>query len=264
MMAADEPDQVKVPPPIPNDQSFMDAEESCQKLLKRAQKLRELQDPSMAEIESGLFIGNGKSSYNRDLLSSNHINAIVSLTSDGYSLWYSTTRDYVPYDRHKRVPCLDSSTQDLLVHLDDICDFIDRMSVPIQSTQLLSIPQQAQIEVTELDADKTSSSIAPGVVLVHCGLGISRSATVVVAYLMRKYNMKLEDALAMTKTKRKVKPSDNFMRQLGIWEQVGYQIWEDSERKKPKAQYQAYLNDRAIILKSKGLTGDEPIGIQSL
>jgi dual specificity phosphatase 12 len=76
--------------------------------------------------------------------------------------------------------------------------------------------------------------------------------------------MKLDDALAISKSKRKVNPSLNFMTQLSIWEQVEYQVWEDAEKEKAKPLYHAYLDDRAILLKSKGLTGDEPIGIQNL
>jgi hypothetical protein len=209
------------PPLTPDNQSLKNANESRQKTMYLAQKRRELDAPSMTEIEPGLFIGNAKSSYNRDLLGTNQVNAMVSLTDCGYALWHSRTRDYFPTDRHNRAPCLDSSTRDILVHLSDICDFIDRMSVPIQSTPLLSIPQQEKMEATESDADSKSSSMTLGVALVHCSLGVLRSATVGIAYLMHKYKMKLEDALAMIKTKRKVNLSDNFLRQLGIWEQVG-------------------------------------------
>ena len=64
----------------------------------------------------------------------------------------------------------------------------------------------------------------------------------------------------MVKEKRKIKPSANFIKQLQIWEQVGYEIWENSETKVPKAPYQGYLDERAAVLMAKGLTGDEPIG----
>ena len=76
-----------------------------------------------------------------------------------------------------------------------------------------------------------------GAVLVHCEYGVSRSPTIVIAYLMWKRGLKFEDALAMVKEKRKIKPSANFTKQLQIWEQVGYEIWENSETKVPKAPY---------------------------
>jgi len=186
--------------------------------------------PSMSEIEPGLFLGNLKSCYYRPLLETNGINAIVSLTNTNLPAWAST-RQYIPEDRHKWLLCQDSSTQDLLIHMDHVCEFIDRM---LQSE-------------------------SPGAVLVHCKYGVSRSPTIVIAYLMRKRGLKFEDALAMVKEKRKVRPSANFVKQLQIWEQVGHEIWEDSETKVPKAEYQAYLNERAAILMAKGLTGDEPI-----
>jgi hypothetical protein len=77
---------------------------------------------------------------------------------------------------------------------------------------------------------------------------------------MRKHGTQLEDALAAVQAKRKVKPSANFMAQLVVWEQVGYQIWGDAEKQVPKEPYAAYREKRAALLKAKGLTGNEPIG----
>ena len=57
---------------------------------------------------------------------------------------------------------------------------------------------------------------SPGAVLVHCEYGVSRSATIVIAYLMCKRGLKFEDALAMVKEKRKIRPSANFIKQLQI------------------------------------------------
>lgn len=60
--------------------------------------------------------------------------------------------------------------------------------------------------------------------------------------------MKYEDARKFVQAKRKVKPNPNLVRQLQIWEEVGYNVWEDDKRMIPKAPYQAYLNDRAGIV----------------
>jgi dual specificity MAP kinase phosphatase len=54
-----------------------------------------------------------------------------------------------------------------------------------------------------------------GAALVHCSVGMSRSASVAIAYLMRFQQMTLYDAFVFTKTKRPVTaPNCGFMEQL--------------------------------------------------
>jgi hypothetical protein len=54
-----------------------------------------------------------------------------------------------------------------------------------------------------------------GKVLVHCSMGVSRSATIVLAVLMRFESMSLRDALAMVESKRAcVRPNCGFFEQL--------------------------------------------------
>lgn len=53
-----------------------------------------------------------------------------------------------------------------------------------------------------------------GKVLVHCHVGVSRSATVVLAFLMLKHNMPLVDAINTVKEGRGVFPNRGFLRQL--------------------------------------------------
>ncbi|EFJ21476.1 hypothetical protein SELMODRAFT_417243 [Selaginella moellendorffii] len=61
-----------------------------------------------------------------------------------------------------------------------------------------------------------------GIVLVHCGAGISRSAAVITAYLMRKENLLRDEALAsLRECSPQVSPNDNFMLQLQIFENAG-------------------------------------------
>lgn len=101
-------------------------------------------------------------------------------------------------------------------------------------------------------------------ILVHCKEGVSRSATVVIAYVMRKNHTDTNTTIAQVKEKRKVKPNRNFINQLRVWEATEYQIWQDNEETVPKEEHQSFLDDLAVVLKSKGLTGNEPIGPQNL
>lgn len=52
-------------------------------------------------------------------------------------------------------------------------------------------------------------------VLIHCMMGISRSATIVLAYLMMKHKLPLDEATRVVVSKRNyIFPNDGFIRQL--------------------------------------------------
>ncbi|XP_037537081.1 dual specificity protein phosphatase 26-like [Nematolebias whitei] len=53
-----------------------------------------------------------------------------------------------------------------------------------------------------------------GKVLVHCHVGVSRSATLVLAYLMLRQNLPLVEAICAVKNNRGVIPNRGFLRQL--------------------------------------------------
>ncbi|CAG0917875.1 unnamed protein product, partial [Notodromas monacha] len=60
-----------------------------------------------------------------------------------------------------------------------------------------------------------------GKVLVHCKMGISRSASVVVAYAMKWHGWSLSQSQEFVKQKRTcVKPNENFLKQLEIYEGI--------------------------------------------
>ncbi|KAK3083125.1 hypothetical protein FSP39_014656 [Pinctada imbricata] len=53
-----------------------------------------------------------------------------------------------------------------------------------------------------------------GKVYVHCQSGVSRSATIVLAFLMLKRRMRLLDAIKMIREKRPAQPNGGFLKQL--------------------------------------------------
>jgi predicted protein tyrosine phosphatase len=54
-----------------------------------------------------------------------------------------------------------------------------------------------------------------GTVLVHCFAGVSRSTTIVIAYLMQEFGMTMAEALKHVKKQRYfINPNDGFRRQL--------------------------------------------------
>ncbi|XP_041643837.1 dual specificity protein phosphatase 26-like isoform X2 [Cheilinus undulatus] len=62
-------------------------------------------------------------------------------------------------------------------------------------------------------ADFIHRALSRGV-LVHCHVGVSRSATLVLAYLMLKQNLTLVEAICAVKDNRGVIPNRGFLRQL--------------------------------------------------
>jgi len=60
-------------------------------------------------------------------------------------------------------------------------------------------------------------------ILVHCNQGISRSASIVLSYLIKEMGMTLKQAWGLTFEKRKmIRPNDGFLRQLIEWEKSIY------------------------------------------
>lgn len=61
-----------------------------------------------------------------------------------------------------------------------------------------------------------SLGLPTGRVLVHCAMGVSRSATIVLAFLMIFENMTLVDAIQTVQAHRDICPNSGFLRQLQV------------------------------------------------
>lgn len=106
----------------------------------------------------------------------------------GYVLNASNTcpkPDFIPESHFLRVPVNDSFCEKILPWLDKSVDFIEK------------------------------AKASNGRVLVHCLAGISRSATIAIAYIMKRMDMSLDESYRFVKEKRPtISPNFNFLGQL--------------------------------------------------
>ena len=69
------------------------------------------------------------------------------------------------------------------------------------------------------------AGVREGSVLVHCNAGISRSVSIVVAYLMSRREKSLAEALDIVRTARpRAKPNEGFLKQLELFEKMCSQV----------------------------------------
>ncbi|EPS36658.1 hypothetical protein H072_9788 [Dactylellina haptotyla CBS 200.50] len=211
---------------------------------RKPPRIRRLNNPPISKIEDGLYLGDIHSSYTPTILKEHKISSVVSLIVGDLGVWNTKwSKALVPEGRHLYIPTEDNMTHDILVDMARICDHVDNCRYRQQPSG-------------------SDTDTPTGNVLVHCAQGISRSATAVVAYLMRTYKWTFVEALAFVKERRRVYPNKNFQEQLRVWEAVGYNIWVDEEKKVPKSEYAIFLEGRAVRLEEEaGKTGNEVIGI---
>lgn len=131
---------------------------------------------AMTRITDNLFL-TGVGGITRANLSRNHIDFVVNITTD--APFYANIESM-------RLPLEDDDAADMLAHLDSTCDTIHK-------------------QITQHNAH----------VLVHCFAGVSRSATIVIAYLMKYKRMDLRSAFNYCFNLRPViRPNNGFMVQL--------------------------------------------------
>jgi atypical dual specificity phosphatase len=140
-------------------------------------------DFQMALVMPGLYMGSQDVAQDTDLLQKHSVTHILSLGVKPIILDETLT--------HMCIQLLDLPESNLISNLDQCFTFID-------------------------NAIHTG-----GCVFVHCNAGISRSASVVIAYLMKKQGMSYQQAFLYLKDRRTViNPNPGFAQQLKGYEKM--------------------------------------------
>ena len=137
-------------------------------------------DLKLGNPMKGLYIGSCDAAANREVLQTNGITHILNVAIDLENRFAADTSL-----TYKSLPIFDMPEQDIEQYFDITNKFID-----------------------------DSLASGKGAVLVHCMAGVSRSATIVAAYLMKETVMTAEQAVAKVRETRWVMPNAGFLKQL--------------------------------------------------
>ncbi|KAK4281966.1 hypothetical protein QN277_013403 [Acacia crassicarpa] len=95
-----------------------------------------------------------------------------------------------------------------------------RMAVPLRDTENENILDYLDVSLNFIDRSRKDGSV-----LVHCFAGVSRSAAIITAYLMRSEHLSQEDALQSLRNSCEfVCPNDGFLEQLKMFEEMGFKV----------------------------------------
>ncbi|CAF1004711.1 unnamed protein product, partial [Brachionus calyciflorus] len=150
-------------------------------------------------IQPYLYLGGGSINRNPQLANFYGITHILNMASEiapNMDLFGNRNIKY------KHIPADDTLNYNIRYHFEEAFELID-------------------------DARRTN-----GKILVHCAMGISRSATIVIAYIMNRYDMTLRSALDFVRSKRPiVQPNSLFLKLLLDYEKELIAIYKDMEKK---------------------------------
>ncbi|GAU97894.1 hypothetical protein RvY_09117 [Ramazzottius varieornatus] len=145
----------------------------------------DLEKVEASQVLPFLYLGNERDAADMNRLASLKVTHVLNVTS------HSPCHYEKEGIRYKRLPASDSGQQNLAQYFKEAFEFID-------------------------EARNASCNV-----LIHCQAGVSRSATIVVAYLMHHKKMSMDEAYRLVKAKRSViSPNFNFMGQLMEYEQA--------------------------------------------
>ncbi|TNN59814.1 Dual specificity protein phosphatase 8 [Liparis tanakae] len=126
-----------------------------------------------------LYLGSQKDVLNKDLMAQNGITYVLNASNT------CPKPDFISESHFMRIPVNDNYCEKLLPWLDKTNEFIDK------------------------------AKVSNCRVIVHCLAGISRSATIAIAYIMKTMDLSSDDAYRFVKDRRpSISPNFNFLGQL--------------------------------------------------
>ncbi|KAK1317782.1 Dual specificity protein phosphatase [Acorus calamus] len=97
---------------------------------------------------------------------------------------------------------------------------VTRMAVPLRDMEDEDLLDYLDVCLDFIDKGRREGSI-----LVHCFAGVSRSAAIITAYLMKTERRSQEDALeSLQESCEFVCPNDGFIEQLKMFEEMGFKV----------------------------------------
>lgn len=185
-------------------------------------------------IENQIYIGSGIQAKNWKIIRDLKITHIVNCSIEHECVF----QDEIKY---LHVKIQDSHEENIYGILDKVYKFMQN-AFESYYEELLRFnyknPQESEnnsrsssviSSVTNLKSISSSNGLAllvkpkpqPPVIMIHCNLGISRSSSVLIAYLIKRYNMCLYAAFNYVKDKRlQIAPNYSFLRQLKQFEET--------------------------------------------
>ena len=147
------------------------------------------------KIEDQLYLGDIKAALDADTLKTENIQLVVTL------LPFDIEANKVPGMTYHQIRLNDDPNEEVLTYFP-------------QTFRIIS------------EAQKSGKNV-----LVHCYVGVSRSATFVIAFLMNKHKKPYKEIRnRVEEIRKKINPNEGFVRQLILYEQIGFKI--DANNKK--------------------------------
>jgi hypothetical protein len=174
------------------------------------------------------------------------ITHILSLLTPGAPLIVDWSPDF-PADsvQQKLIEVDDNLYDDITQYLAGCVDFI--RNALASSNSSISRPSSTAAESYNIVATFPT-------VVVHSEMGKSRSAAVVMAFLMRERGMGFDEALKMLKRARPmIDPNSGFRAQLRLWEACEFDLWERDTMGKVvrgKWEYLCLLEGRSRLVEA--------------
>lgn len=162
-----------------------------------------------------LYIGGLYALYQTDLIRAAGITHVLSVID-----YDPLLQDRFSHLKHLHIRADDHPNEDLLQHFPEAVKYIDQ-----------ALGKVNELDDTDNDKSHENGADAAGGVFVHCAMGKSRSATLVVAYLMWKHRLDAGSALGQLCEGRPVcDPNPGFKEQLSVWERMCKSQTEDERR----------------------------------